>query len=39
MTDPEGIVAALQRAIAATERGEPALVEFITDKEISISNE
>ena len=39
VTDPADIVAALKRAIAATERGQAALVEFITDKEITISNE
>jgi acetolactate synthase-1/2/3 large subunit len=39
ITDPAQIVAALERGIAATRRGEPALLEFITDKEISISNE
>ena len=35
--DPNDIVAALQRGIAATEEGTPALIEFITDKEISYS--
>ena len=39
ITDPNDIVAALQRGIAATERGEPVLLEFITDKEITVSNE
>jgi thiamine pyrophosphate-dependent acetolactate synthase large subunit-like protein len=39
VTDPGDIVDALKRGIEATERGEPALLEFITDKEISISNE
>ena len=39
VTDPADIVAALQRGIAATERGQPALLEFITAKEITISNE
>jgi thiamine pyrophosphate-dependent acetolactate synthase large subunit-like protein len=39
ITDPADIVAALQRGIAATERGQPALLEFITAKEITISNE
>ncbi len=39
VTDPGDIRAALQRGLAATEEGQPALVEFITDKEISISNE
>ncbi len=37
--DPNDIVAAIKRGIAATENGQPALLEFITDKEISISNE
>jgi acetolactate synthase-1/2/3 large subunit len=39
VTDPDQIVAALKRGIAATERGQPALLEFITAKEITISNE
>jgi thiamine pyrophosphate-dependent acetolactate synthase large subunit-like protein len=39
VTDPADIVEALKRGIAATERGQPALIEFITDKEITISNE
>lgn len=39
VTDPGEIVAAIKRGIAATEDGRPALLEFITDKEISISNE
>jgi acetolactate synthase-1/2/3 large subunit len=39
ITDPADIVAALERGIAATRRGQPALLEFITDKEITISNE
>jgi thiamine pyrophosphate-dependent acetolactate synthase large subunit-like protein len=38
VTDPAEIVAALKRGIAATERGEPALLEFITAKEIEVSN-
>ena len=37
--DPNQIVAALKRGIEATEAGKPALLEFITDQEISISNE
>jgi acetolactate synthase-1/2/3 large subunit len=37
--DPDGIVAALKRGIEATGRGQPALLEFITAKEITISNE
>ena len=39
ITDPGDIVAALKRGIEATERGQPALLEFITAKEITISNE
>jgi acetolactate synthase-1/2/3 large subunit len=39
ITDPGEIVAALKRGIAATENGQPALLEFITDKEITISKE
>lgn len=39
ITDPNDIVAALQRGIAATQRGEPVLLEFITDKEIKVSAE
>ena len=37
VTDPADIVPALRRGIAATERGEAALLEFITAKEIEIS--
>ncbi|HZZ89924.1 MAG TPA: thiamine pyrophosphate-dependent enzyme, partial [Caulobacteraceae bacterium] len=39
ITDPADIVGALERGIAATRRGQPALLEFITAKEITISNE
>jgi len=39
ITDPNDIVAALQRGIDATRNGQPALLEFITDQEITISNE
>ena len=39
VTDPADIRAALDRGIAATKDGQPALLEFITDKEISISKE
>ena len=39
VADPNDIRAALERGIAATENGQPALLEFITDKEITISNE
>jgi len=34
---PEEIVPAIKRGIAATERGEPALLEFLTSKEVRIS--
>jgi acetolactate synthase-1/2/3 large subunit len=34
---PADIVPALKRGIAATERGEPALLEFITSKEVAVS--
>lgn len=37
VTDPNQIVAALKRGIAATEAGQPVLLEFITSKEIEIS--
>ncbi len=39
VTDPGEIAAALARGIEATERGEPALLEFMTAKETVISNE
>jgi acetolactate synthase-1/2/3 large subunit len=39
ITDPNDIVSALKRGIEATQNGQPALLEFITDKEITISNE
>ncbi|MDP6377776.1 MAG: thiamine pyrophosphate-requiring protein [Pseudomonadales bacterium] len=39
VTDPAEIVPALKRGIEATRNGQPVLLEFITDKEISISNE
>jgi acetolactate synthase-1/2/3 large subunit len=39
ITDPGDIVAALKRGIAATEQSQPALLEFITDKEQTISSE
>lgn len=39
ITDPNDIVAALARGIEATRNGQPALLEFITDQEITISNE
>lgn len=37
VSDPGEIVAALKRGIEATEKGQPALIEFLTDKEIGIS--
>ena len=39
ITEPERDRRALKRGIAATEAGQPALLEFITEKEITISNE
>jgi thiamine pyrophosphate-dependent acetolactate synthase large subunit-like protein len=39
IADPGEIVAALKRGIAATEEGRPALLEFLTAKETTISNE
>ena len=39
ITDPNDIVGAINRGINATKEGQPALLEFITDKEISISAE
>ncbi len=39
VTGPGEIRAALKRGIEATENGQPALLEFITAKEISISDE
>ena len=38
VTDPAEIVPAIRRGIEATEAGTPALLEFITEKEISISS-
>lgn len=37
VTDPNEITAALQRGIEATQNGQAALLEFITDKELAIS--
>jgi thiamine pyrophosphate-dependent acetolactate synthase large subunit-like protein len=34
---PSDIVPAIKRGIAATEKGQPALLEFITSKEVSVS--
>jgi acetolactate synthase-1/2/3 large subunit len=37
VTEPGEIIPAIRRGIAATERGEPALLEFITSKEVAVS--
>ncbi|MGI9383774.1 MAG: thiamine pyrophosphate-requiring protein [Methyloligellaceae bacterium] len=37
VTDPNEIAAAIQRGVAATEAGQPALLEFITSKEVDVS--
>jgi acetolactate synthase-1/2/3 large subunit len=37
VTEPSEIVPALRRGIAATEQGQPALLEFITAKEVAVS--
>ncbi len=37
VTDPNDIVAAISRGIDATKNGQAALLEFITDKELSVS--
>ncbi|MGB6457334.1 MAG: thiamine pyrophosphate-requiring protein [Streptosporangiaceae bacterium] len=39
IANPSEIVAAIKRGIAATEEGRPALLEFLTAKETTISNE
>ncbi len=39
IADPAEIVAAIKRGIAATEEGRPVLLEFLTEKETTISNE
>ena len=39
VTEPGAIKSAIERGLAATKQGQPALLEFITDKEIGISNE
>jgi acetolactate synthase-1/2/3 large subunit len=39
VTDPAQIKAAIERGIEATQSGQPALLEFLTDKEITISDE
>lgn len=37
ITEPDDIVPALKRGIEATQKGQAALLEFITDKELSVS--
>jgi acetolactate synthase-1/2/3 large subunit len=37
VTDPREVVPAIQRGIRATREGQPALLEFITQKEIEFS--
>ena len=37
VTDPNEITAAIRRGIEATEKGQAALLEFITDKELALS--
>ena len=37
VTEPGEIVAAIKRGIAATEAGQPALLEFITSKEVDVA--
>jgi acetolactate synthase-1/2/3 large subunit len=37
VTEPAEIIPAIRRAVAATERGTPALLEFITSKELALS--
>jgi thiamine pyrophosphate-dependent acetolactate synthase large subunit-like protein len=37
VTEPDEIVAALKRGIAVTENGQPALLEFMTSKELDMS--
>ena len=37
VTEPAEIIPAIKRGIEATERGEPALLEFITSKEVEVS--
>jgi acetolactate synthase-1/2/3 large subunit len=39
IADPAEITAALKRGIAATQEGRPVLLEFVTAKETTISNE
>jgi acetolactate synthase-1/2/3 large subunit len=37
VTKPEDIAPAIRRGIEQTQQGKPALLEFITSKEVSIS--
>jgi len=37
ITDPKEIIPAIRRGIEQTENGTPALLEFITDKEVEVS--
>ena len=37
VTEPAEIVPAIKRGIAATEQGQPALLEFLTSKEVAVS--
>ena len=37
VTEPDEIVPAIRRGIEQTERGTPALLEFITSKEVDVS--
>ena len=37
VTTPNEIIPAIRRGIEATQKGTPALLEFITDKETTIS--
>ena len=39
VTDPGDVAAAIRRGIAATEAGRPALLEFITSKEVEVSRQ
>ena len=39
VTDPGDVAAAIRRGMAATEAGQPALLEFITSKEVEVSRQ
>ena len=39
VTDPGDVAAAIRRGIAATEAGRPAMLEFITSKEVEVSRQ